>query len=164
VPFRPYWDFELNTEGYERVQHVYLDATASSLAAGPAAAVAAKNAALGDNVAWAAGLQIGQNKRKGDWSGLAEFRQIGLGAVDQNINGTDYADSYANQEGFKFTAAYNFTDFFFGAVTFYDTWDYKKNLYNSIGGGAAAPAAGTTQYLVSEKSLQRVQVDLNWNF
>jgi hypothetical protein len=164
VPIRPYWDFEWNTEGRERVQHVYLDPTASAPGAGTAASVAAKNGALGDNVAWAAGVQVGQNKKKGDWSGLAEFRQIGLGAVDQNINGTDYADSYANQEGFKFSTAYNFTDFLLATITFYDTWDYKKGLYQSLGGTAAAPTAGTTQYLVSEKSLQRVQVDLGWKF
>jgi hypothetical protein len=164
VPIRPYWDFEWNTEGKERVQHVYLDPTASVPTVGTAAGVASQNKALADNLAWALGIQVGQNKKKGDWSGLAEFRQIGLGAVDQNINGTDYADSYANQEGFKIATAYNFTDFLVGTMTFYDTWDYKKNLYQSLGGGTATPATGSTQYLVSEKSLQRVQVDLGWKF
>ena len=185
IPFRPYWDFDWNVTGRQRVQDVYLEpgGTYTSPANGnpannfgfgsvlPAgahstlAAINAQNKDLGDNVAWAAGLQIGQNKKKGDWSILGEFRQIGLGAVDQNINGTDYADSYANQEGIKTAAAYNFTDAVTGTVTFYDTWNYKNNLYKDLSGNAlGAPVAGTTQYLVSEKSLQRVQVDLGWKF
>ena len=164
VNMRPYWDFEWNTEGKKRIQDVYLDPTASAPTVGTAAGVASQNRALGDNLAWALGLQVGQNKRKGDWSGLIEFRQIGLGAVDQNINGTDYADSYANQQGFKLSTAYNFTDFLTGTVTYYDTWDYKRGLYQSLGGGSATPTTGTTQYLVSAKSVQRVQVDLGWKF
>jgi hypothetical protein len=164
VPIRPYWDLEWNLKGRERVQNVYLDPSASSPSVGTAASVASQNKSLGDNLAWALGLQVGQNKKKGDWSGLIEFRQIGLGAVDQNINGTDFADSYANQQGFKLSGTYNFTDFLTGTVTFYDTWDYKKNLYQSLGGGSATPAAGTTQYLVSAKSIQRVQADLGWKF
>jgi hypothetical protein len=164
IPVRPYWDFEWNTEGHERIQHVYLDQTASAPSAGTAASVASQNRALNDDLAWATGVQVGQNKKKGDWSGLLEFRQIGLGAVDQNINGTDYADSYANQEGIKLASAYNFTDFLTATVTFYDTWDYKNNLYQSLGGTSATPATGSTQYLVSEKASQRVQVDLGWKF
>ncbi len=133
---------------------------------GVSARAARQNAALGDNVAWAAGLQIGVNKKKGDWSGLAEFRQIGLGAVDQNINGTDYADSYANQQGFKLSTVYNFTDFLTLTGTFYDTWDYKSNLYKSLGGTAATPNSLTasTLNLVGERSEQRLQVDLGWKF
>jgi hypothetical protein len=164
VNMRPYWDFEWNTEGKKRIQNVYLDPTASAPSVGSPASVASQNRALGDNLAWALGLQVGQNKKKGDWSGLIEFRQIGLGAVDQNINGTDYADSYANQEGFKLATAYNFTDFLTGTVTFYDTWEYKRGLYQSLGGNNSTPAVGSTQYLVSEKALQRVQVDLGWKF
>ncbi len=160
VPVRPYWDFEWNTLGHERVQDVYLDPTA-----GVTATAKAANQNLSDNLAWALGIQVGQNKKQGDWSGLAEFRQIGLGAVDQNINGTDFADSYANQQGFKLSLAYNFTDFLTGTATFYDTWDYKSNLYGALGGGTTgAPTVGTTQYLVSAKSVQRLQVDLGWKF
>ncbi len=174
LPVRTYWDVEWNTEGKKRIQNVYLDPTASlPTAIGPKGAVvtaaqaASQNVALGDDLAWGAGVQVGQNKKKGDWSLLGEFRQIGLGAVDQNINGTDFADSYANQEGLKFSGVYNFTDFLTGTVTYYDTWDYKTGLYQAIGGGtgaAAAPTAGTTQYLVGEKSLQRIQVDIGWKF
>jgi hypothetical protein len=171
VNVRPYWDFEYNILGHQRVQNVYLDpnalAAGDALSGATAANVQAQNRSLSDNLAWALGVQVGQNKKKGDWSGLAEFRQIGLGALDQNINGTDFADSYANQEGAKLSLAYNFTDFLTGTVTFYDTWNYKKNLYNALGGGPAAPSGAAnygTQYLVSASTVQRVQVDLGWKF
>jgi hypothetical protein len=160
IPVRPYWDFEWNTSGRKRIQDVYLDGSA-----GVSAAAKAQNSNLDDPLAWALGIQVGQNKKKGDWSGLAEFRQIGLGAVDQNINGTDFGDSYANQQGVKLSLAYNFTDFLTGTVTFYDTWDYKHDLYTALGGtNATTPAVGTTQYLVAAHTVQRVQVDLGWKF
>jgi hypothetical protein len=180
IPFRPYWDFDWNITGKQRVQNVYLNATGSQPNATGAtvASVQNQNQALGDNVAWAAGLQIGQNKKKGDWALLGEFRQIGLGSVDPDINGTDFADSYMNQQGLKFSGVYNFTDFLTGTITFYDTWAYKSNLYQALGGSTvAAPKAiaadngsttanngVSTQGLVAEKSLQRIQVDLGWDF
>jgi len=199
IPAKIYEDFSWNVTGKERVQNVFLQpggsasigllatTTAPAGSAPPAAGstskvgygsvptsgsalnVQSQNQGLGDNLAWAAGVQIGQNKKKGDWSILGEFRQIGLGAVDPNINGTDYADSYSNEEGIKTSAVYNFTDFLTGTVTFYDTWAYKNNLYEALNNGASttsasSPAAGTTQSLVDNKSLQRVQVDLGWKF
>jgi hypothetical protein len=168
VAVRPYWDLEYNLLGKQRVQDVYLDGSASTPTNGQTAAqVKSQNSNLSDPLAWAFGIQVGQNKKQGDWSGLAEFRQIGLGAVDQNINGTDFADSYANQQGVKLSLAYNFTDFLTGTVTFYDTWDYKHDLYTALGGtNTTAPTAtaGSTQYLVSAHTVQRVQVDLGWKF
>jgi hypothetical protein len=168
IPFRPYWDFEWNTEAHSRVQNVYLQnsAFATGFGTGVSAAAADQNTKLSDGIAWAAGLQVGKNKKKGDLSGLIEFRQIGLGAVDQNINGTDYADSYANQQGFKVAGAYNFTDFFTGTITYYNTWDYKSNLYSALGGTGNTPSATTssTLNLVGAHEVQRVQVDLGWKF
>ena len=122
---------------------------------------------LADGVAWAIGEQIGENKKKGDWSLAGEFRQMGLGSVDPNIKGTDFGNSYMNQQGIKLKGVYNFTDNLSLGVTYYNTWDYKDNgLYNDFNGGNAnsKPASGTTQYLVSQSSSQRVQVDLGWKF
>jgi len=198
IPFRPYWDFEWNVTGKERVQDVYLNggttyasqSTVSGVASNTttigtgsiptgttstgtkltAAQVKSQNTGLGDNIAWAAGLQIGQNKKKGDWSVLGEFRQIGLGSVDPNINGTDFANSYSNIEGIKASAIYNFTDAFTITTTFYDDWAYKNNLFKDLNGSPgsgtanASADAGTTQYLVALKGVQRVQVDLGWKF
>ena len=91
---------------------------------------------------------------------------VATGLTTTLVNGTDYADSFANQQGFKLASAYNFTDFLTITATFYDTWDYKKGLYQSLGGGTASPNAQTasTLNLVGEKSDERVQVDLGWKF
>jgi hypothetical protein len=194
---RTYWDYNYNTEARARVSNVFLGAGGPFTAAGgaspgggaagwgnnpgvfaggygaapSAASVAAlrkQNQSLGDGTAWAIGQQIGQNKKKGDWSLLGEFRQIGLGALDPNTNGTDFANSYSNQQGVKVQGVYNFTDYLTLGVTYYNTWNYKNNLFSQLGGstapGSAAPNAGSTQYLVSQGSTQRVQVDLGWKF
>jgi len=184
IPFRTYWDFDWNITAKQRVQNVYLGPGAA-FAAVPAGAAAPSNAtgygfsstggatqahvrsqnqSLSDGIAWAVGEQIGQNKKKGDWSILGEYRQLGLGSIDPNINGTDFANSYLNQEGVKVSGVYNFTDFLTGTVTYYNNWTYKSNLYQDLNGSSAKPLAGTTQYLVSQKSDQRVQVDLGWKF
>ncbi len=168
VPIRPYWDFEYNVDAKARVQDVYLQTSGfpTGYGTGVTAAAAAQNKDLTDGIAWSAGVQVGVNKKKGDWSVLGEYRQIGLGAVDQNINGTDFADSYANQQGVKVAGSYNFTDFLTLTTTFYDTWAYKSGLYQSLGGTGSTPNAQTssTLNLVGEKSSQRVQVDLGWKF
>ncbi len=81
--------------------------------------------------------------------------------MDQNLNGTDFADSYANQEGIKASISHNFTDFLTGTFTLYDTWDYQKNLYSALGGSPVLPpAADSQQFLVSAKTVLRVQPDL----
>ena len=182
---RTYWDFNWNTTARERVQNVYLGqggpfaATVGSAAGygndpgnsalAPTAATVARlkkqNQQLGDGVAWAIGEQISDNKKKGDWSLLGEFRQVGLGALDPNTNGTDFANSYQNQQGIKIQGIYNFTDFLTLGVTYYNTWDYKNGLFQDLNAGSnAKPNAGSTQYLVSQSSMQRVQVDLGWKF
>jgi hypothetical protein len=148
-----------------------------------------QNQGLGDNVAWLAGLQVGQNKKKGDWSIKGDFRQVGLGALDPNENDSDWGDSFLNQQGVKIQSTYNFTDFLTGSITYYNTWNYKQNLldasssgqnpgtlpltsngtaYNGYGTGGATtnPNGGGTNLnsLVGANTTQRVQVDLQWKF
>lgn len=160
-PFKFYWDFALNLDGKNRIQNVYFfpDGTASTTA------IRAQNTRLGDNIAWLAGLQVGQNKKKGDWSIKGDFRQVGLGSIDPNLNDSDTADSYLNQQGVRVESAYNFTDFLTGTVTYFNTWNYKSNLFDSL---TAAPTAGSdaasVYALAPANTTQRVEVDLNWKF
>jgi hypothetical protein len=196
IPFKVYWDFDLNTDGKSRVQDILLGAdnpkvttTVGGLTAGAAAtnrATLAQNRDLGDNVAWLAGVQVGVNKKKGDWSIRSDFRQIGLGAIDPNENDSDWGDSFLNQQGIKVSSTYNFTDFLTGTVTFYDTWNYKSALLDGTAGQlpgtlpltgngaasngyatgsstAAAPGTGLGS-LVGENATERVDVDLQWKF
>jgi len=185
LPFKAYWDFAYNLEGKARVQDVYLGNNGFFAGGATSAAVAVQNQnkALGDNIAWLAGLQVGQNKKKGDWSIKGDFRQTGLGAVDPNTNDSDFADSFLNQQGFRIQSVYNFNDFLTGSLTFFDTWAYKNSLLDGtvgndptvvpLGGSIASPngASGITNpggagnaSLVGIHSSERVQVDLQWKF
>jgi Putative porin len=181
LPIRFYWDFALNTEGKARVQDVYLgnhNGLAPPGAATPALTAASalaqkENQALGDNTAWLAGVQLGVNKKKGDWSIKADYRQTGLGSVDPNLNDSDFADSFLNQQGVKVQSIYNFTDFLTGSITYFNTWDYKNGLFDGTQGqsvaglpistGSTATSGGTAS-VAAVKSTQRVQVDLQWKF
>jgi hypothetical protein len=184
LPMKAYWDLAWNLDGKQRVQDVYFGNLPVSQggAAVNANDTATKNQnrALGDNVAWLAGLQVGNAKKKGDWALKGDFRQTGLGSVDPNTNDSDFADSFLNQQGVKVQGTYMLTDFLSGSVTFYDTWAYKNNLLNGtagqvpgglpLAGGAgtgATVAGGTTSAtadLVGIHTSQRVQVDMMWKF
>jgi len=190
LPFRAYWDFALNTEGKARVQDVYLGehngltvpgGTTTTL--NPANRLAQRqNQDLGDNVGWVTGLQVGVNKKKGDWSIRGDFRQVGLGAVDPNTNDSDWGDSFLNQQGIQLTSTYNFTDFLTGSLTYFDTWDYKNGLLdgvdhqsttqlpistgvvgNTVTGGAVTTTS-TANSLVGASRTQRVEADIQWKF
>jgi hypothetical protein len=170
IPFKLYWDFAYNTQGKERIQNTYLFGAPTDNAF--TTAFRRENQNLGDNVAWLAGVQVGQNKKKGDWSVKGDFRQVGLGAVDPNINDSDFADSFLNQQGIKVQSVYNFTDFLTGSITYFNTWNYKANLFANSGTGAIPSTGGTalngesaTAYtLAAANTTQRVQVDLMWKF
>ena len=108
-----------------------------------------------DDVAWLAGVQVGENKKAGDWSVVSNFRQTGLGAVDPNLNDPNFALGYLNMQGIKVGAAYNLTDFCIGAITYYDAW----NLRNITGGDATGG-----QKVASMNAVQVFQVDLNIKF
>ena len=183
VPFKAYWDFVYNLEGKQRIQETYFRASTPGGADAANLAVISQNRNLGDNIAWLAGLQVGQNKKKGDWSIKGDFRQVGLGATDPNLNDSDWGDSFLNQQGVRIVSAYNFTDFLTGTVTFIDTWDYKQHLLDGssvgqnsglsttlpISGGsgntiAGGTTAGVTTNLAGVDSTQRVEVDLQWKF
>jgi hypothetical protein len=177
IPLKAYWDFAYNLEGKERIQSVYLGngvgTTAQNLP------VQVQNRDLGDDVAWLAGLQVGQNKKKGDWSIKGDFRQVGLGSVDPNLNDSDWGDSFLNQQGVKVQGIYNFTDFLTGSIAVYDTWALKNSLFNGstpgsnptgtpVAGGGGATISGTTASgitnLAGVSQTQRVDIDLVWKF
>jgi len=177
LPFKAYWDFADNLEGHERVQDVYFGNGISGVAQGQA--VQNENRDLSDNIAWLAGIQVGQNKKKGDWSIKGDFRQVGLGAIDPNLNDSDWGDSFLNQQGVKVQGTYNFTDFLTGSITVYDTWAYKKGLLDGTtsgqtgaasipltGAGGATTTSPTTGIgnLAGASQTQRVDVDLMWKF
>jgi len=108
-----------------------------------------------DSLAYLVGFQIGENKKKGDWSLLANYRQVGLSAVDPNINDSDWALSYTNMAGYKVGFFYNLGD----ATTIGSTFFSANNLRSSLGGvgSSAGPGSGAN-------AVQVLQVDLSVKF
>ena len=120
----------------------------------------AVNTSLTDDIAWLAGMKFGNNKKKGDWSIEADYRVVGVGAVDPNLNDSDFNLGYLNGQGVRVQSQYNFTDFLVGSLTYFNTWNYKENLYfptTVAGNGNANGVAGAN-------GTQIVQVDLKWKF
>jgi hypothetical protein len=135
-----YWDFAYNAEGSSRATNEYFLTSHDSQ----------------DDIAWLAGIQLGQNQRAGDLSFTANFRQVGMDSIDPNLNDTYFALSYLNMQGVKFGLAYNLTDSCVAALTYYGAWSLRKDL---TGGEATSGAQ-----LGNAKQVSVVQVDLNLKF
>ena len=169
------WDFAYNTQGTQRVEQIYglqdIQIPVKNAAGvitgyksthGPITAFTLQNAtpvsghSSQDDIAWLAGVQLGENKKAGDWSVMANFRQTGLGAVDPNLNDSDFALGQLNMQGIKSGVAYNFTDFCVGAITYYNAWNLRKDL---VGGQATGG-----QKVASMNEVGILQVDLNVKF
>ena len=170
------WDFAYNTQGKDRVEQLYglqniqipstYDAngnvTQYKNTHGPVTSSTKVNAtrvsghSSQDDVAWLAGVQIGENKKKGDWSVMSNFRQTGLGAVDPNLNDSDFALGQLNMQGIKSGVAYNFTDYCVGAVTYYSAWNLRKDL---VGGQATSG-----NNIANMNGVSILQLDVNVKF
>lgn len=109
-----------------------------------------------DNFAWLVGLQLGENVKKGDWAVFVNYRQVGLGAIDPNLNDSDWLVSRLNMAGWKAAIAYNFTDAVLAQLTGYTGDNLRKNL---IGGQATNGAK-----VADANSIQVLQLDLNVKF
>ena len=134
---KAYWDFAYNTTAEDRVREAY---------AQPASVDE-------DPTAWLVGVSYGYGTGKlaGDWKLSADYREIGLGSIDPNINDSDFAFSRLNQKGFKFAASYNLTDFTSLNATYLKT-EEKDDLPGN------GPAVANLDHS------QTLQVDLNLKF
>ena len=135
-----YWDFAYNCEGAKRFADIY-GLTGHSTR---------------DDVSWLVGFQLGEAKKAGDWSLLANYREVGMSSIDPNINDSDFALSALNVRGIKVGAQYCFTDFMTAAVTYSHAWNLKENLL----GGQATGGAG----LANVNNVDVLQVDIGIKF
>lgn len=83
-----------------------------------------------DPLAWLAGVvyQTGGGRDAGTWAMRAEYRSIGLGSLDPNINDSDFAGSSLNQRGVRLGLVYNLTEFAALAATYYRTRAIQEGL------------------------------------
>jgi len=108
-----------------------------------------------DKLAWLVGFEIGENKNKGDWSLLANYRQVGLSAVDPLINDSDWAASNTNTAGYKASLRYSLGK----ATTLTLTYQYADNLRKDLGAGLNGVAGPG-----GINSSQIIQADLDLKF
>jgi len=150
LPAKFYWDFSYNTDGKGRVDDVYRIVTTRV-----DGSVESKHSPV-DDFAYLVGLQLGQNKKAGDWSVVANWRQSGIAGVDPNLNDSDFALSELNTRGFKVAATYSFTEFLTGGVSYAHAWNLRDDLF----GGEAT--SGTA--LADGNVIDVFQVDFNLKF
>lgn len=151
IPAKFYWDFSYNPKGKSRVENVYgVSNRDGSVSKVPLAH------STQDDFAYLVGLQIGENKKTGDFSLNANYRQIGLAAIDPNLNDSDYALSQLNVRGPKITLTYSFTDFATGAVSY----SYGSNLREDLYGGQTTTGAN----IANSNAVEVLQVDLGVKF
>jgi len=81
------------------------------------------------------GLKFGENKKAGDFSLSADYRQQGISSIDPNINNSNFALSNLNSQGWEFNLAYNFTDFLTAVLTLYYSHALHPNLYGGFATG-----------------------------
>jgi hypothetical protein len=130
LPVKAYWDFAYNVEGRKRTEDIYRlrvlqhDNDPDDFI---------KHHSNRDDMAYLVGVQIGQNKKAGDWSLLANWRETGIAAVDPNIHDDDFALGFSNTKGIKVAGSYNFTDFANLTVTYL----WAENIRRDLTGGEA---------------------------
>ena len=150
LPVKLFWDAAYNTQGKQRDENTY-----GMFYFNSANKVTSYHTTQ-DDVAWLAGVQVGENKKAGDWSIMANYRQTGMTAVDPNINDSDFAFGKLNTQGVKVGAVYNFTDYATGALTYF----YAVPLRDNLVGGQATQGANLSNF----NNVQILQVDVQIKF
>ncbi|MDX2185450.1 MAG: putative porin [Opitutaceae bacterium] len=109
-----YWDSTYNLEADRRVYRVYNVSKAFD----------------SDPFAWLVGIgyQQGNGRLQGDYSIRADYREVGLGAVDPNTSDSDFAFGRVNQRGGKAAFSYNVTDFASANITYFYTTKIQDKL------------------------------------
>ncbi len=150
-----YWDFAWNINGRKRAESIYGLAALVRPANGGSQKLVSQHSST-DDFAYLAGIQLGENKKQGDFSLLVNYRQTGIASVDPNLNDSDFALGELNTRGIKTGLAYNFTDFAIGAVTYYYAWNLRDDL--SIGQSTFGQA------IADSNVVQVLQVDFSIKF
>jgi len=98
-------------------------------------------------LAWLAGVQVGENKKKGDWSVEANYRRVGAGSVPEGVSNPDFAFGDINATGFKVGATYNVGN----ATTIGAAYYNANNLLGKLGTSGGDNASQILQADVSVK-------------
>src|SRR5271165_1663381 len=161
-PLSLYWDFAWNITGDQRFTRDYGPLFSNYFYVGRSSTPSFRHPAFpsfSDNSSWLIGLKFGENKKAGDFSASADYRQVGISSIDPNINSDNFALSNLNAQGWEFNLAYNFTDFLTAVVTVFYSEALHPNLYggyatgNVPGAASQYPIARDRQDLVLQANL-----------
>ena len=158
-PLTFYWDFAYNLEGNDRFNKDYGPLFSHYFFVGRSATPSFSGRvkpSFSDNLAWLVGLKFGENKKQGDFSISADYRQVGISSIDPNLNSSNFALSNLNVEGWEFNVAYNLTDFLTASVTFYYSDALTKNLYGGFATGNVPGLASTQQWPIARDRHDKV--------
>jgi len=137
-PLSLYWDFAYNFTGDDRFNRDYGPLFSHYFYVGNSSTLSFSGLAspsFSDNSSWLVGLKFGENKKAGDFSVSADYRQQGISSIDPNINNSNFALSNLNSQGWEFNLAYNFTDFLTTVFTLYYSHALHPNLYGGYATG-----------------------------
>ena len=101
------------------------------------------------------GLTVGSDfeiRKKGDYVFLAEYRQVGLGSVDPNLNDGDFNLSELNFRGVKLALSYGIEPWLIFGVTYFGS--------SNLGGADRNVNLGVANL----NTAQTIQVDLTTKF
>ncbi len=151
------WDFSYNLDGAARAYEVY------GLNRNGNATTGHKS---NDDYAWLLGVVVGENKKKGDFSFLANYRQTGLTAVDPNLNDSDFAESKLNTKGFKVGVNYNLSQSVVLSLAYQNAFNLRNQLDTTT---LAAPNGQNTtttglKTLADRNNVQILQADVTVKF
>ncbi|MBV8141005.1 MAG: putative porin [Verrucomicrobia bacterium] len=162
-PLSLYWDFAYNFTGDQRFtrdygplfgHYFYVGRSSTPRFSEPATPT------FSDNSAWLVGLKYGENKKAGDFSASADYRQVGISSTDPNINSDNFALSNLNVQGWEFNLAYNFTDFLTAVFTLFYSYALHPNLYGGYATGYVLMSNGTPFPSSQQYSVARDRQDL----
>ena len=151
-PLSLYWDFAYNWTGDDRFTRDYGPLFSHYFYVGASSTPSFDHPAFpsfSDNSAWLVGLKFGENKKAGDFSVSADYRQVGISSIDPNLNNSNFALSNLNTQGWEFNLAYNFTDFLTAVLTLYYSHALHPNLYGGYATGNVPGVASTQQYPIA---------------
>ena len=155
------WDFSYNLDGETRAYDVY-----GLKRDGVAGANGTNSRSSVDDFAGLVGVVFGENKKKGDFSVLANYRQTGLTAVDPNLNDSDFANSRLNTKGFKLGVGYNLSSAVVLSLAYQNAFNLRPELNSSA---SSVPtdvwgSKGAAANLADRNNVQIFQADVTVKF
>ncbi|MES2310607.1 MAG: putative porin [Verrucomicrobiota bacterium] len=128
----------------------YRDMTAANDNSGLSAANM-QNMKKGQDSAFDVGYQLGENKKKGDFSITGYYSYVEAAAYTSNLSDSDFAKNLLNQQGTTLQLTYNLTD----AITTTAKWFHSNEIDKGMANVASAGAKDTIDVL---------QLDVAWKF